>query len=100
MKKEQIKVGSVDDELIALNRLSLLLQQFPEIEIIHKINNVSTAFDIIVNYEPALLFLDVEMPGITGLELAEELQKNLIYSKIIFVTSHNHYAFFLIASIA
>jgi len=39
-----------------------------------------------------MVFLDVEMPGKTGLEIAEELKRSCVFSKIIFVTSYDHYA--------
>lgn len=92
MANSNIKVMLIDDELIAINRINHLLKHIPEIEVTAKITEVEKAFEIILVNEPDLIFLDVEMPGITGLELAEELHKNQIFSKVIFVTSHNHYA--------
>ena len=92
MVETDIKVILVDDEILAINRLKVLLNHFSEVEIIGEISNSTKACDIILENEPDIIFLDVEMPNKTGLEVAEELQKNLVFSKIIFVTSYDHYA--------
>jgi len=88
----KIKTIIVDDELRAINRMKLLLSHFPEVEIINQITNAKDSLDIILTYDADLVFLDVEMPDITGLEIAEEINRNLLHTKVVFVTSHNHYA--------
>lgn len=87
-----IKTILVDDELRAINRLKILLSHFPEVEVIHQITNAKDSLNLILNYDPDLVFLDVEMPGITGLEIAEEINRNLLHTKVVFITSHEHYA--------
>ena len=87
-----IKTILVDDEQIAIDRMKILLSHIPEIEIIETSTDALNSAEMIVNLEPDLVFLDVEMPYKTGLEVADELQKNRVFAKIIFVTSHDHYA--------
>ena len=92
MALKKIHTVIVDDELRALNRLKILLNHFPEIEIVNQITDPIDSVSVILNSHPDLVFLDVEMPGMTGLEIAEEINRNSLHTKIVFVTSHNHYA--------
>ncbi len=92
MNNFKIKVVVVDDEVRALNRMQILLKNFPEIEILEMFYDADQAIEYIVENEPDLVFLDIEMPGKTGLEIAEELNKNVLHTKIIFVSSYDHYA--------
>ncbi len=92
MAIKKIKTVLVDDELRAINRLKILLNHFPEIEIVNQITEPIDSVSVILNNQPDLVFLDVEMPGMTGLEIAEEINRNIIQTKVVFVTSHNHYA--------
>jgi len=92
MAIKKIKTVLVDDELRAINRLKILLTHFPEIEIVNQITDPVESVSTILNNHPDLVFLDIEMPGLTGLEIAEEINRNCIQTKVVFVTSHNHYA--------
>ncbi len=92
MAINKIKTVLVDDELRAINRMKLLLSHFPEVEILDQITNPIESVTVILNNNPDLVFLDVEMPGITGLEIAEEINRNLLDTKVVFITSHEHYA--------
>lgn len=87
-----IKIVIVDDEQFAIERMQLLCSHFPEIEIIETTTDAFSSVEMITNLEPDLVFLDIEMPNKTGLEVADELHKNRVFAKIIFVTSHDHYA--------
>lgn len=92
MSTFKIKTVIVDDEVRALNRMQILLKNFPEIEILEQIYDADQAIKFIIENEPDLVFLDIEMPGKTGLEIAEEINKNILHTKIIFVSSYDHYA--------
>ncbi len=87
-----INVVLVDDELRAINRLKILLKNFSEIKVINQFNDALQAIDYIKEADPDLVFLDVEMPNKTGLEIAEEINRNSLKTKIIFITSYDHYA--------
>jgi DNA-binding NarL/FixJ family response regulator len=92
MEQLKINVVLVDDELRAINRMKIVLQNFPEVTIMNEFNDAIKAIEYITVYNPDLVFLDVEMPKKTGLEMAEEINRVSLNTKIIFITSHDHYA--------
>ena len=92
MKETKIRTVIVDDETRALNRMKILLNNFPEIEILEQLSDSEHAINFILQNEPDLVLLDIEMPGKTGLEIAEEINNNNLHTKIIFITAHDHYA--------
>ena len=92
MANDLIKVVLVDDEVRALNRLKLLLSNFPETIVLNQFEHADECIEFIIKNEPDLVFLDIEMPGKSGLEIAEDINKNFIDSKIVFITAHEHYA--------
>jgi two-component system LytT family response regulator len=79
----------IDDERLARNELKKLLQEFPEIEIIGEAMNVDEAIKMIDELNPEVIFLDIQMPGKTGFELLQELDK---VPTVIFTTAHDEYA--------
>ena len=83
----------VDDENFARERLIYLLQEFlnGELNIIGQSDKAENALNGIIQSAPDLVFLDVEMPQMSGLELAEKLQVRGFNGKIIFVTAFDHY---------
>ncbi|MFZ4863500.1 LytR/AlgR family response regulator transcription factor [Sphingobacterium sp. Mn56C] len=84
----KLKCLLLDDELPSLTYLKLLGQQIPELEIV-KIYNCPTRFmEDLPTLEFDLAILDIEMPGISGLEIA----KTLSDKAIIFTTAYSEYA--------
>lgn len=79
----------IDDERLARNELKKLLQEFPEIEIIGEAINAEEAIKMIDELNPEVIFLDIQMPGKTGFELLQELDK---VPTVIFTTAHDEYA--------
>ncbi|MBT8263859.1 MAG: response regulator transcription factor [Eudoraea sp.] len=92
MKHSKIRVVLVDDELRALNRMKLLLGNFPEIEISGQFHEPQESIDFILRDEPDIVFLDIEMAGKTGLDIAIEIQRNNLETRTIYCTAHEHYA--------
>ncbi|HPX61563.1 MAG TPA: LytTR family DNA-binding domain-containing protein [Deltaproteobacteria bacterium] len=87
-----IKTFIVDDEAPARRELRFLLQQFPEIEIVGEAANSTSAFKGIRDLKPQLVFLDVQIPGMTGLELAQFLCELPEKPIIVFATAFDGYA--------
>ena len=87
-----IRTIIIDDEVSAINNLEKLLSGFSEIEIIDRIADPTIALKIIKSLDPDLIFLDIQMPGIDGFELIQELNQNKLTPEIIFVTAHDEYA--------
>lgn len=79
----------IDDEPLALDRLERLLASHPEIQILEKISRPSEAVAKIDEYRPDLLFLDIQMPGLTGFDLLGQIRHQ---PWVIFVTAYDRYA--------
>jgi len=84
-----MKAIIVDDERLARKELNNLLQEFKDIEVIGEAVNVDEAEQIINKLHPDLIFLDIQMPGKTGFELLESLEKA---PQVIFTTAYDEYA--------
>jgi len=84
----------VDDEKSARERLIYLINRFVdgELTVVGQNGNPEEALVQIPKLSPGLLFLDVEMPQMTGIELAKQLQSNGYKGKIIFVTAFDQYS--------
>ena len=79
----------IDDERLARKELNNLLKNYPEIEIVDQAVNADDALEKIQRLNPDLIFLDIQMPGKTGFELLEELDK---VPKVIFTTAYDEFA--------
>ncbi|WP_273567928.1 LytR/AlgR family response regulator transcription factor [Maribacter halichondriae] len=86
-----IRAIIIDDEEDAREVLSLTLQKFcPEIEVIALCGSPEEGLDKINNLGPSLVFLDVQMPNMSGFDLLEKVTD--INFDVIFVTAFNRYA--------
>lgn len=84
-----LKVLIADDERIARNIIALLLESQPEVgQVIHA-RDGNQALQAAIDNQPDIIFLDIQMPGQTGIELAEKLKPG---SAIVFVTAYDEYA--------
>lgn len=79
----------IDDERLARNELRKLLQDFPQVEIIDEATNATEGVEKIDSLNPDLIFLDVQMPGKTGFDMLQELDKA---PHVIFTTAYDEYA--------
>lgn len=86
-----LKVLLIDDEERATDALRLMIERtIPEIKQVMSCNDSRKAADMIHAYQPALVFLDIQMPHLNGFEVLEKMpNKNF---KIIFTTAYNEYA--------
>jgi DNA-binding LytR/AlgR family response regulator len=85
-----LRVVLVDDERCVLEELEFLLQG--KVEIAGKFNNPITAVENIAVLAPDTVFLDMEMPGLSGLEAAAEILAILPEVAVLFITSFGDYA--------
>jgi two-component system LytT family response regulator/two-component system response regulator LytT len=90
-KQRLIRVMIVDDEEPARNELKYLLQQYPDLAIVCEAANFQEAVDGMKNHQPHLVFLDIQMPGINGINVAENLLENF-EPLVVFATAHEEYA--------
>ncbi|MDO6838854.1 LytTR family DNA-binding domain-containing protein [Paraglaciecola chathamensis] len=87
-----ISVLVVDDEPLAREGLALRLAEYENITVLGCCNNAKQAYDAISVNQPDVVFLDIEMPGKTGLELAEQLREEGNPATIVFVTAFREFA--------
>ncbi len=87
-----IRTLIVDDEPLAREGLRILLGDFDTIEIIGECSNGEEALQRISSAEIDLVFLDIEMPSMTGLEVVAKLENLKKCPHIVFVTAYNEYA--------
>lgn len=85
-----IRVVIVDDEEPARERMRLLLAAVPDVELVGEAANAEQAFETIGRLHPDLILLDIQMRGISGLEVAACLPRPR--PKIIFCTAFDQYA--------
>lgn len=79
----------VDDEPIAREILESFIKKVPQFNLLKTCGNAMEAFNIISNQEVDLIFLDINMPEVSGLSLAKSINKKI---KIIFTTAYREYA--------
>ncbi|MBK7872863.1 MAG: response regulator transcription factor [Saprospiraceae bacterium] len=88
---QSIRTVIVDDELPARNRLRKLLEQQPDFQAVAIFADGDSAFDYLNKNAVDLAFLDIQMPGLNGLELVRALPKERC-PVIVFVTAFDQYA--------
>ena len=82
----------VDDEQLARDELGYLLGQMGGVEVIGQAGNGVEALTTIERLQPDVVFLDVQMPGLTGFEVARRMIDGQAASHIIFVTAYDQHA--------
>lgn len=92
-----LRVLLVDDEPLARQRLARLLAEHDNYQIVAEAGNGQAALDWLRQHKADLVLLDIEMPGLTGLQVAEQLMQILPDSNsrpaVIFCTAYDEYAF-------
>ncbi|MCH8537142.1 MAG: LytTR family DNA-binding domain-containing protein [Alkalimonas sp.] len=88
-----LKVLVIDDEPLARKGMKFRLGSFTELDIVAECGNGKEALEAIEQHQPDLIFLDVEMPGMDGFAVLEQLkQMDVPMPYVIFVTAYDHYA--------
>src|SRR3954447_2905299 len=88
----ELRAVLVDDEQLARDELGYLLGQVGGIEVIGHAGNGVEALTTIDRLQPDVVFLDVQMPGLTGFEVARRMVEQRMPSHIIFVTAYDQHA--------
>jgi len=82
----------VDDEPAARRRLRSLIETDPEVRIVGECGDGILAAEMIRQLKPALIFLDVQIPGADGFGVLEEIADRRDLPAVVFVTAHREYA--------
>lgn len=88
----KIRVLIVDDELPARQELKFLLKDYPEIEVAGEADSGQEALELAQQLEPELVFLDIQLHDMSGLEVAKFLARLVPRTRVIFVTAYDQYA--------
>jgi two-component system LytT family response regulator/two-component system response regulator LytT len=87
-----LKAIVVDDEQLAREELCYMLEQMGSIEVIAQAGNGLEAVGMVERLAPDVVFLDVQMPGLNGFEVAHRLIQNGASPNIVFVTAFDRHA--------
>jgi len=86
-----IRAMIVDDEEPARSEIKFLLEQHPDICVVCEAANCQEALAGVRQSRPHLIFLDIEMPGVNGVNIAEKIQE-VLQPLIVFATAHEEFA--------
>ena len=86
---KKLDVLLVDDEKLAREELRNLLSEYKMLNVVGEAGDSQTALEQISKLNPDIIFLDIQMPGETGLALAEKISNEV---KIVFVTAYDEHA--------
>ena len=91
MSMKKITTILVDDEANNLLFLQALIKEnCPQLDIVHTAENAAEGLQLISHLKPQLVFMDIDMPDMTGFELLKKLEP--LNFEVIFVTAYNQYA--------
>lgn len=88
----KLKALIVDDEYPARQELRYILGSFENIEIVGEATNAAEALALIKALDYSILFIDISMPGMSGLEIGRAIQELPNPPHVIFVTAYEEYA--------
>ncbi len=88
----QLKTLIVDDEPLAVERLQILCARVADVQLVGTASDGEAALRMIEALEPDLVFLDIAMPGMTGLDVANVLEGRASAPAIVFVTAFDEFA--------
>ena len=87
-----MRVVIVDDEPLARERLRRLLEEFPGYEIVGEAGDGESALELVEEQQPELVFLDIRMGGIDGLQVARRLAQDELPPAVVFTTAYAEHA--------
>ena len=81
-----------DEELLRTALSSLLKEAWPQLQIVAECEDGASALESIAELQPDVAFLDIRMPGLTGIEVARGLADVSPRTQVVFVTAYDQYA--------
>jgi two-component system, LytTR family, response regulator LytT len=89
---DALRTVVVDDEQLAREELCFLLGQLGGVDVVGQGADGLEALRLIDEYAPDLVLLDVQMPGLTGFEVARRLLRAEVEAQVVFVTAYDQHA--------
>jgi len=87
-----IRAIIVDDEKPAREEIKEILKRFDDINILREFDNAIDAFNFVSKSEIDVIFLDINLPGISGIKLAMQLKEFKNFPLVVFVTAYAEFA--------
>ena len=89
---DRYKVAIVDDDELSLDNLAFGLQKFEDFHVEGTARNGASGKKLIAKVHPDLLFLDVELPDMRGMDLLDSIRESLTWDmKVVFYTAYDKY---------
>ncbi|WP_372167080.1 LytR/AlgR family response regulator transcription factor [Xanthomonas axonopodis] len=85
-------VVAEDEALLRQSLLTLLAEVCPQLQIVGDCEDGASALETIAAQQPEVVFLDIRMPGLTGIEVARAMREVSPRSQVVFVTAYDQYA--------
>lgn len=82
-----IRVAVAEDQAMVLGALAALLDIETDLEVVGQARDGREALDVVVSKSPDVLLTDIEMPGMTGLEVAAEISRRRLPTRVIILTT-------------
>lgn len=92
MRERPTAVIAEDEALLRNDLLSALREAWPELQIVGEAEDGATAIEEIIAKRPDIVFLDIRMPGLSGLDVASIVREQQPDVRIVFVTAYDQYA--------
>ncbi len=87
----RIRTAIVDDEVLSRRGIALRLHEAPEFEVVAECSNGRDAVGMLQRERPDLIFLDIQMPGLSGFDVLAHLPRDAL-PLVVFVTAYDQYA--------
>ena len=81
-----------DEPLLRQALVAQLQRLWPELRIVAECEDGAAALEALETLKPALAFLDIRMPGVTGIDVARALETLSPQTRVVFVTAYDQYA--------
>jgi len=89
MPEEKLKVLIVEDSEVVTKRLRSMLKEMPEVSIVGEAMNATEAFAIHGLMNPDVVLLDINLPGMNGVEVLKEIKKLNGDTKVMMLTNYS-----------
>lgn len=88
---KELRTIAVDDEAPALRRLIKMIEENADLQLIASAKSATEAKEVIIEFKPDLLLIDIQLKDATAFDLLSEIKKDFS-GKIIFITAYDQYA--------
>ncbi len=92
MNSKGLKILLIDDTLIVLQHLQSLLSQLKEVSSTEAVMSAEEALVLLDNYEPDIMVLDINMPGMNGIEMLKKLPFKQVIRPVVIMLTNNIFA--------